>query len=908
MRAHLLAPLGLIACASSPSGPGSAPAPGGATIARPTATPGELSAVAATADRVTTQPAFDACTRTPHPFKQPLAVANDQTFPRYPPVIGFPMAFPRGGNLASPNGFFAATRDGAALPTQMEVLSRWGDAPSVCGAPVRFAYGFTIAEVPPAPRAFFLLEHRPGFDPPLGHRVDVAETKDAVTVATGVARFALRKDWFNGLWRVELPRGGRFVPVVTAPATEDVGLLVLDGSDLASPMNGKIHTIEVERAGPVVATILAKGTYARRGQPPIFRFTVRYHFYAGTAAMQIDHTYYHGAVIDIGATGAINQAKVDRVFFRMPLAVGGTPVVTARALERLHTVTPTGVVSVQQDKRSPSRPNVVFAVRHGAQDLEVGTFADRPMIAVTGTTAYAVATIAHLGPRDPQALRYDPRTKALELDWQSEAVAIGGARGVWSKAVVDFGAPGTTDLALRASQIQAHAERPLIAVPNPAYLDTTHAYGPLPATALPSAYAKLDQDIDRLHANTALYLREKRVTGTQIWPDMPRNNCEVDGVCRLSTEGYFGGGDCNYWDWSLADLEAFLRTGDPAFAHDFAIPEALTMAETVSFRPDPYNEYANNSFAGFSPCYGSGDDGETPWREGLNHRVGNCPGDYGYNKVHRLAYLLTADRRFLDFFDIGAETIVRLYTPKPKDRPPHWFELSAARQTSQYLEPLLTSAEFGRGDPKKNRARRDVALHWFDFMSTRALERGHTCNLQGSGFSNPKMKGDCLSAQQWMLPVFVDWVLRLYFLYDHAPARAWLHDFVRTSTRFTTVLDGDGLPDYGARNGGDGWRTAYQCKANRGGIQDGTCAKITDWENGNYFYANGMIAYLNALALVREVDEKDETKLCRWLPEAYAAALRAMDASELNAFTWGKSPGQAYAFAQRAVANLMTCP
>ncbi|MEQ8274454.1 MAG: hypothetical protein RMA76_45160 [Deltaproteobacteria bacterium] len=909
MRASPVALALLFACATPPPGGGSGPASRPAARRAAASTdPGEVRAVAATADTLGTQAPADRCARTRFPFKQPLAVGNDADFERYPPIVGFPIAFPRGANLDSPSGFFASTRDGVALATQMEVLSRYGEGPTACGAPVKFAYGFAVAEVPPTPRAFFLLEHRPGFDPPVAHRVDVADSKDAIVVTTGAARFALRKDWFNGLWQVGLRDGRGYRTVVPASAKADVGMLVLEGSATASPLHGKIHAIEVERAGPVVATILAKGTYARRGEPPTFRFTVRYHFYAGTAVLQMDHTYYHGAVIDIGATGAINRVRTDRVFYRMPLALGGAPVVTARAAERLHTVTPTGLVSVQQDKRSPARPNVVFAVRHDKQDLEVGTFADRPMLAVTGTAAYAVATIAHLGPRDPQALRYDPKTRALELDWQSEALFVGGARGVWSKAVLDFGAAGSTELSRRASQLQAHGERPLIAVPNPAYLNTTRAYAPLPATSLPASFAKLDEDIDRLHTNTTLYLREKRITGTQVWPDLPRRSCVVDNACRLSTEGYFGGGDCNYWDWSLAELEAFLRTGDPAFAHDFALPEALTMAETVSYRPDPYNEYKNNSFAGFSPCYGSGDDGETPWREGLNHRVGNCPGDYGYNKVHRLAYLLTADRRFLDFFEIGADTVVRLYTKKPKDRPPHWFELSAARQTSQYLESLLTAAEFARSGNVKNRERRDVALAWFDFMRTRALERGHTCNLQGSGFSNPKVKGDCQSAQQWMLPIFVDWVLRLYNLYDHAPARAWLLDFVRTSTRFTTELDGAGLPDYGARNGGDGWRTAYRCRANRKGIQDDSCEKITDWENGNYFYANGMLAYLNALALVREVDADDSTKLCRWLPGAYASALRAMDAGELNAYTWGKSPGQAYAFAQRAVANLMTCP
>lgn len=898
----------VLACAgptSTPPGGGSAP---GSRPAVEAAARADVRPVAATADRLETAAPIDACKRTPHPFRQPLAVANDRPFARYPPVVGFPMAFPRGARLASPNGFFASTVDGAALATQVEVLSRWGDGPGVCDAPVRWMYGFAIADVPPTPRAYLSLEHRPGFAPPLAHRVDVVERDDALTITTGVARFSIRKDWFNGLVRAELRRGADYELVADAPSAPELGMLVRRGEKTASAMTGRVSSIVVERTGPVVATIAVKGSYAVRGEDRLFGYTMRYHFYAGTAVVQLDHTYYHGATLNISSTGAINRVQSDRVFYRMPVRLGGAPVVTARAAERLHTVTPTDVVSVQQDKRSPSKPAVVFAVRHGDETLELGTFADAPMLAVTGTSAYAVATIAHLGPRDPQAIRYSPKRGAIEIDWQSEPLFVGGARGVWSKAVLDFGRPGSVDLALRGHQLRAHAERPLVAAPNLAYLNTTHAYGALPATALPSPYDKLDDDLDRLHTNTTLYLRKMRVTGTQIWPDMPRESCTTTNICRLSTEGYFGGGDCNYWDWSLAELEGFLRTADPAFVHDFALPEAITMAETISYRPDTDTKSGENAFAGFSPCYGSGDDGETPWREGLNHRVGSCPGDYGYNKVHRLAYLLTADRRFLDFFEQGADTVVRLYTEKPKDQPPHWFELSAARQTSQYLEPLLTAAEFARSGAAKNRARRDIALHWFDFMKTRALERGHTCNLQGSGFSDPKKKGDCTSAQQWMLPVFVDWVQRLYFLYDHEPARAWLHDFVRTSVAMTTVRDSNGLPDYGARAGSDGWRTAYECRATRAGIQDATCKKITHWEAENYFYPNGMVAYLSALALVREVDERDETQLCRWLPDAFAAAIGAMNDSELNDNTWGKSPAQAYAYAQRAMAGILACP
>jgi len=150
-------------------------------------------------------------------------------------------------------------------------------------------------------------------------------------------------------------------------------------------------------------------------------------------------------------------------------------------------------------------------------------------------------------------------------------------------------------------------------------------------------------------------------------------------------------------------------------------------------------------------------------------------------------------------------------------------------------------------------------------------------------------------------------VLRLYYLYDHAPAREWLLAYVAQSTKQTTVLD-DGLPDISAERGPEGWRTLYYCKATKkGGIQDETCEKVTDYENGAYFYSNGLVAYLNALAMVGEIDPQDELRLCEWLPDAYASALGRLDRRELNDYVWGKSPGQAYAFAQRAVGVLMAC-
>lgn len=851
----------------------------------------------------------DACARTPHPFLQWVAIEDDAGLDRYPPVFGFPLAFPRGGDLRSLSGFEATSPSGKSLPTQAETLSRWGDGPQTCDAPIRWAYFWTAATPPPDGRAYVGLRHDPNETPEPAARLTVDASEDRVVVDTGPARFTVRRDWFNGLSKVELRQGEVWRTVAEVPSRGDVGMLVQHRSQLASPLHGRVLSFEIERRGPVVATLAVKGTYAFSGQEQQFyRYTLRLHFYVGSAAVELDHTYYNGETTNASSEGAKNRKVSDRVFYRLPLRLGGAPVVQVRANERVHGVGGDAPVSVVQYKRGPDRTPVVFAVERGGEQLELGAFARRPFVAAVGKEAYAVATLGFMATRDPQALRYDPKGAALEIDWQSEELFVGGAKGIWSKAAIDFGAAASVELGQRASQLQAHLERPLIGVPSVADLNKTHAYGLLPPGNLPRRFATVDEDMDALHARTVDFLLKYRVTGSQIWPDLPRDHCSFNGTCGLLEEGFFEGGDNNYWDWSLAELEQFLRSGDPAFVHDFALGEAITMAETVSFRPNWYDRSGESVFAGQSPCYGTARGFGGPWVEGLTHRTGSCPGDYGYNKLYRLAYILTADRRFTDFFTDGANTAIRQYGLRFRDKPGDWRELSASRQTAQYFEPLLTAAEFGRiGGDEENRRLRDVALKYFDFMSKRALQDGHTCNLIGSGYSSPGMQGGCRSIQQWMMPILVDWIVRLYYLYDHAPARDWLLAYVQQSTKQSTVLDDAGLPDISALRGAEGWRTVYGCKANRArGVLDETCEKITEFENSAYYYDNGLVAYLNALAMAGEVDEQGRLRLCEWLPDAYEAALRRLDARDLNQKVWGKSPGQAYAFAQRALGVIVT--
>ena len=908
----------LIGCASGtppPVTPAAGPSATGASAAAPAAAKANSRAIHARAPAgtgvATTAAAFDDCPRATLPFNQPIAIADDGGVPRQPPISGFPIAFPKGAGFLSLNGFHVTTRDGVKLPAQFEVLSRWGDGPTACAAPIRWAYGWVMVDIDPNERAYLMVRHDPNTNETRTPALTIVDDIKQLVVDTGPARFTIDKEFFNGLTKVEVKSGDAWTTVVETPNTAEAGMLVEREAKRASPLFGIVRGFAVERAGPHLATIAVKGSYSPEGGAQIFRFTLRLSFYAGSGSVLVDHTYYNGAVESDASDGAKNRILTDRVFMRLPLKIKATQAVL-RGQTKAHRLAPIHPISIQQDKRMPSRLAVAYGIRHGEQTVEVGTYADRPLLAMSDGKVWALATIAQMGPRDPQALRYDPKTGSLDIDWQSEELFVGGARGIWSKAVLDFGV-GPVDLELRGTQAYLHGARPLIGVPNPAYLNSTNAWVQLPTSGKDANTQYVDDAVDKMHDRTVEYLRLYRLTGSQIWPDLSRSACTLNGLCEELSESYYEGGENNYWDWSYAELEQFLRTADPVFVHDFALGEAMLMAETVSWRPDPETQDEYN-FAGFSPCYGGGSGWDGPWMEGLNQRRDRCPGDYSYNKVHRLAYILTADRRFTDYFDQGANSVANRYGEKPPREPGQWLEMSASRTTYQYLEQLLNAAEFGRiGGDERTRFFRDRVIAQFEFMRETSLERGHVCTMTGTGFSDPKLLKVCESDQGWMLPVFIEWVARLYHLTGHEPAKKWLMQFGALAPRLFTAVDGKGHPDFGARDRDaaedalNGWRTIYMCKATDKGIADETCRKVTDVENEGRFYNGGYVAFLNAFGLVLGVDPSDPLKICDWLPDAYAASLALLTVYETNDYIWGKAPGQAFGMSQGALGAMEHC-
>lgn len=881
-----------------PVGPdGSVPADAGprrdAAVSRDAALPPDLG------PPLTVDPVYDDCDTFAHAFDIPIRVdARKNTLTSDPALTKISLPFARGTALYSTNGLAIYDESGARLPAQFETLSRWGGAPTDCASPIKHAF-IHVAAVPTAgSNATWFVRH-----PAAGGentQLQIEETPEAFVFETGPARFTVNRTPFGGLSKVELNTGSGPVEVVSG------GRFIIERGGETSPIHLAPWRLELERRGPQVATVVARGYYASAGGPADLGYSIRLHFYSGSSVVLVEHTYYHDQIRNGTAEGATNVTSIDRAFLHLPLSAAPTEV-TARAERTVHRWNGTASASVRQVKRTPAEHAVRFEVAENGLEIERGTWARRPFLATFDGSTYALATLHRMAERDPQGLYYDANARALDVEFTSEAMQVGGARGVWSVASLDFGL-GNAGLETRADIVQRHAERPQLGAPAVAHQNASLAMGPYAETE--RSFGPYFALLDRIHQNTVQYLEDSRITGLQIWPDMPRRSCIADGNCPGERDRLFEGGDNNYWNWSKPGLDEFFRTADGDYAHDFSLGEAITFVETLAFRLSR-DRLGANSLSGLAPCYGSSRGFGGEYREGLNNRTA-CVGDYSYNKMLRLAYLATADRRFVDYFEEAGRVAVGRFGNPPEAAIGE--ELSMFRLSEQRLEVVLTGAEFGR-DPAYAAPLRTALRAYADTLLGGSFVQGHQCSLYNDGTNRVLETESCGSGAGWMHGTTSDWILRTARFLDHAGLNQFLVEHGAVAARHHTVLDANGLPDYSRRgassanNADNGWRANYGCPVVGGAIDDNACTKLVGIENDGYFYANDLTGFLNVFGFVLAADGTDPNRVCAWLPSVYVSHIGGLGVFDINDFVWGKPSGLSLGMSPEAIGALATyCP
>ncbi|MCA9554680.1 MAG: hypothetical protein KC933_31915, partial [Myxococcales bacterium] len=799
--------------------------------------------------------------------------------------------------LYSLNSLVVKDDAGNRLPAQFEVLSRWeGVAPSDCGKPIRYAYAHVSAVPAPGTEARWQVESivdNPGESTTLS----VTESAQAWVVDTGVARFTIDRQTFRGLSKVELPDGQGGFDTVSELAAGQASF-VLDHMGLKEIGAQAPWSLALERRGPQVVTVAARGYYAAQGGARDLAYTLRMSFYAGSGTVKVDHTYYYGDVAGWGADGVSNRTQLGGAWMRVPFA-GGASEITVRADQQVFTRPGTEAVRVEQQKRAPGDIAVRYAVTGGGNSLETGEFADHPYLAAAGNGMHITATLGRMNVREPQALSWNETTQSVVVEMTSTAMYVGGARGIYTQAALEFGRGGPAG----QDALQLHAERPLLGTPAPSYLNTTRTIGPYAASAAQGPAAAYVAKMADIHQRTKTYLRDLRVTGVQIWPDLPRSSCYAEYNCATRRTALYEGGDNNYWNWSKPGIDEFFRTGNNDFIYDFSLGEALTYIETLAVRTY-HDKITDSSVMGLAVCYGDSRGYAGDYREGLNNRRDRCVADYSYDKTLKLAFLATGDARFVDFFEEAGESVVNAFGAPPA-RPEEYLEVDLSRLSEQRLEVLTDGAEFGRNPALADNLRVKIK-DYVGWMQGRTLIDGHMCYLSGSGYNDAKALGRCGSTQGWMLPVGMEWAIRTSrWLRDPGLAQ-WVTTSGQRSAQNFAVLNGQGLPDFA--RAGSTWRTVYSCTANQSGVDNASCQKITNGENNNLFYNNGLMAFLNVFGLVLAADPVDPDQVCAWLPAAFTQHMNSLQDTDVNFHIWGKESGQAFALSAEAAGALSSCP
>lgn len=855
---------------------------------------GDAGIIPSPPDAAVVEVVYDECPDNPHSLDVPIVV-NDETntLARDPALTSFLVPFAQAEALYSLNSLVVTEADGTRLPAQFEVLARWGGGRDDCTAPIRYAYAHVRAAPPPGGRADWrvrALADSPGESTAL----TVAESPQRWVVDTGAARFTINRQGFQGLSRVELPDGQGGHVEVSALAPDASGFVVEHDGVKTARARAPWY-LALERAGPQVVTVAARGFYAAGPQDRDLGYTIRLHFYAGSTVVRIDHTYYYGEVAGWGAEGVDNRTQVGFALMRVPFSGAGE--VRARADQQVHTFGAGAPVEVEQLKRSPQQDAVRFEVRADGAPVENGQWADHPRLAVLGRGLFVEATLARMAHREPQGLGWNAAEGALEVRFTSTEIGVGGARGIWGVAALDFGAgaPAMQD------SLQLHAERPLLGTPAPEYVNQTGTIGPYAAVSSPLVNDFAGR-MDDIHARTRDYLRELRITGIQIWPDLPRFSCYADFNCDAVRNQLYEGGDNNYWNWSKPGIDEFFRTGNNDYIYDFSLGEARTYVETLAVRTD-HDRISDSSVMGLAVCYGDSRGYGGDYREGLNNRRDRCVADYSYDKTLKLAFLATADGRFVDFFEEAGQSVVNAFGAPP-ERPDPYLEVDLSRLSEQRLEVLADGAEFAR-DPVAGEALRAKLRDYAEFMLGRSLIDGHHCYLSGTGYNDAKAYGSCWSSQAWMMPVGTEWALRTSRFLGHAALRQWVLDYGRRVGEHHAALSG-GLPDFSSA--GSAWRTVYSCSADLGGVPNASCQKLSNGENGYRFYANGLMAFLNVFGIVLSADANDPNQVCAWLPSAFRQQLDGLGDSDINYRIWGKASGQAFGMSAEALGALSMCP
>ncbi|HEX6201334.1 MAG TPA: hypothetical protein VF150_13805, partial [Thermoanaerobaculia bacterium] len=625
------------------------------------------------------------------------------------------------------------------------------------------------------------------------------------------------------------------------------GELVLDGA-VAGALSVDPGGFELVETGPVKVVAVLRGHVADpAGATLCTRDGLAYERFGYTLVLTLVRGSRHlrlGLVLRNECSDALSGPWTDdavtvrRASWELPFETGAAALYAAGAGPVAAAPPGSAAVRVAQRKGGGSPWRRRARVTLDGAAVETAEAFERPLAAAAGPLFTAAAQLAWMRFREPQAVAASAGG-ALSLEVIGEELVVGEGKGLWNRALVSLlpaSAAPARDLEAARRAGAAELERGLLVR---APLGPLNAAGVLPSlgmevsSPIKTAYREV---MEELHGETVApggQWHRAKTFGSQLWPDVQADLWQVDQPSPAANSGAM-----NYWNPSGAELLEHLRTGDPRWAWDFALPQSWLQAHTayLNVGDEPHGNRAGLAVT-------SGGDGEGHW-----HRSAFGSDDYSYGMGLHLAYALRPDPALRDRFAQAGRTVVERYAiPEAAEGERERFvsQVDLTRQVVQHLWLLADCAEFVPG--ARGRACHDRLLPVLSELARDNLRAGVLC----TGDAPPA--GACSVPQQFMqnalMIPFLDRMVRQYGDVEGLLARG-LVESARALYRWGLPKRADGV----ALDVAGDWAAGMDCALNAAGTAVTSCVPAPDSDGNLGMYAPTRPHTVAVLLMAQELD------------------------------------------------------
>ncbi len=781
-----------------------------------------------------------------------LEIVNDGAVARSQEIAWSGVPIERNRNVLTATGGLALyDASGKPVRVQLDVLARWDGPVDDATRPIQWLEVSVPTDVPADGTALYTLSDIEPEEAPVGAAVQLAEAGGRITIDTGAAQFVV--DPSDGKLITGITIGGRAVyegPAGAGPR------LVIGGQTLDTTGAVQVDPggFEIVQRGPVKVVLAQRGHFVgpngsttcetRRTSYERFGFTTIARFYAGRADVDLEVHFRNECSDAFNGPFTDQGVVIDELAWRWPMKLEA-PTIEYAGGGAIRVGSGTTVVEQRKGGGSPWARRARVTVDGRAVE-EAETFAS-PMVTVRDSKLAASITMPWMKYREPQGLRAVGST--LDVLFISERLPFGEARGLWNHTRLSL-AETTGPLETVRRQNTAALERGLL-VHAPRELINRAGMFPSLGTGATSKLATEYRGIlEQLHDDTVgprgQWVRAKTF-GSQLWPDTQFDRYDVDRPNPFVNRGWM-----NYWDPAGAELWEYVRSGDPEFAWEMALPGLWLQMYSAYLNMGDHSHGNQNGFA-----ITSGGTGEGTW-----HRNSVGSSDYSYNRGQMLGYLVRSSPAMRDRFAEAGRTAINRYNVPHEDESDRerWVnQVIPSRQAVQHYEMIANCAQFVPGQRG-----RDCAAKLHELVGELVQDNLRAGVLCGG---DPQAAGQCTTPQQFMISAMMyGFFMRYYRNWGDAQGmlKRALVEIGRNYYRFGVKKKADGK----AIDVRQGFAAALRCDLAPDGRSVTQCVASPDGDNRLSMYDPSKA---HTMAIMLQAHELDPTvKLCGVTKAAYA--------------------------------------